>query len=62
MPVSGYDPEDVDDALESRLGESGLRERLDDEEWDAYRAEEASLVDLLDEDEIARLLDADRDR
>jgi len=59
MPVSGYDPEDIDDALEARLGESELRERLDDEEFEAYRSEEASLVDLLDESEIARILDGE---
>ncbi|WP_121820229.1 hypothetical protein [Halostella salina] len=56
MPVSGYDPEDIDDTLEARLGDAELRERLTDEELDAYRSEEASLVDLLDEDEIARVL------
>jgi len=56
MPVPGYDPEDVDDTLESRLGEEEVRERLSDEEWDAYQREEASLVDLLDEREIAEIM------
>ena len=57
MPVPGYDPEDVDDALESRLGEEDIRERLTDEEWESYQHEEASLIDLLDESEINRMLD-----
>ncbi|WP_135534947.1 hypothetical protein [Halostella pelagica] len=61
MPVPGYDPEDIDDTLESHLGEDGLRERLSDEEWEAYQHEDASLVDILDESEIERLLDADGD-
>jgi hypothetical protein len=56
MVIPGYDPEDVDDTLESRLGEEEVRERLSDEEWDAYQREEASLVDLLDESEIAEIM------
>jgi len=39
MPVSGYDPEDID------------------EEWEAYRRGDESLVDLLDGSEIKRIMD-----
>ncbi|NHN46656.1 hypothetical protein G9464_03475 [Halostella sp. JP-L12] len=57
MPVPGYDPEDVDDALEANLGEGELAELLTDEELRSYRREEVTLVDLLDESEIERALD-----
>jgi hypothetical protein len=56
MVIPGYDPEDIDDALESRLEENELRERLTDEEWDAYQHREAALADMLDENEIADLV------
>jgi hypothetical protein len=56
MVIPGYDPEDIDDALESRLEENELRERLTDEEWDAYQHGEAALADMLDENEIADLV------
>lgn len=57
MPVPGYDPEDLDDALESRLDEDEIRAALDDAALAAYREGEADLVDLLDDAEIERLLD-----
>lgn len=57
MPVPGYDPEDLDDALESRLDEDEIRATLDDAALAAYREGEADLVDLLDDAEIERLLD-----
>jgi hypothetical protein len=55
MPVSGYDPDDVDDALEELVDERDARQLLDEEEWAAYRDGE-SLVDLLEESEIHALL------
>lgn len=58
MPVSGYDPEDVDDALEELLDDRDAREFLDEEEWAAYREGE-DLVDLLDGSEIRALLAAE---
>lgn len=57
MPVPGYDPEDIDDALESNLGEGELEEYLSDDELRSYRRGEADLVDLLDESAIERALD-----
>ena len=57
MPVPGYDPEDLDDALESNLREGELAEFLTDDELRSYRREEADLVDLLDESTIERVLD-----
>ena len=56
MPVPGYDPEDVDDMLESRLGESDIRERLSENEWQSYQDGDATLVDLLDDEEIQGML------
>ncbi|MFB6121817.1 MAG: hypothetical protein ABEJ68_11970 [Halobacteriaceae archaeon] len=57
MPVPGYDPADVEDALRSKLDETDTQEVLTDEERAAYRNDDASLVDLLDDDQIARILD-----
>lgn len=56
MPVSGYDPDDLDEALEALIDERDAREFLSEEEWAAY-GEGEDLVDLLDEDEIHALLD-----
>ena len=55
MPVPGYDPEDLDDELEARLTDGELRERLTDDEFRRYENGE-SLVELLDSEEIERLL------
>ena len=57
MPVPGYDPEDLDDTLESLLDDQTKKEYLSDDEWDAYQRGDASLVDLLEGSEIERLLD-----
>ncbi|MEY7851974.1 hypothetical protein AB7C87_22545 [Natrarchaeobius sp. A-rgal3] len=57
MPVSGYDPDDLDDALESNLEDGELEDRLTDEEIDAYRAGDERLVDLLEGEEIDRILE-----
>lgn len=55
MPVPGYDPEDLDDELEQSLSETEIRERLTDEEFRQYEGGE-SLVELLDSEEIEKLL------
>ena len=56
MPVPGYDPDDVDEMLESRLGESELRDRLSEDEWQSYQDGDDALVDLLEDEEIEGLL------
>ncbi|PSQ18792.1 hypothetical protein BRD00_04355 [Halobacteriales archaeon QS_8_69_26] len=56
MTISGYDPDDLDDALGNMISRRDVREFLTDEEerrWDAGE----NLLDLLDEDDIERLLD-----
>jgi hypothetical protein len=60
MPVGGYDPEDLDEALEERMAAEGRdpSEWLTDEELSAWEDGE-SLVDLLDEDDIHELLRGD---
>lgn len=56
MPVPGYDPDDVDDTLERMLEDHEISEFLSDDELRQWEGGE-SLVDLLDEDDIDRLLD-----
>lgn len=58
MPVSGYDPEDLDAAIRQRLSEESARELLDDEERAAYEAGE-DLVEALDAETIQALLHED---
>lgn len=57
MPVPGYDPEDLDDILETELTRQQKREFLTDEEWASYREGDATLLNLLDDEQIDRLLD-----
>ncbi|MFC4541301.1 hypothetical protein ACFO5R_05110 [Halosolutus amylolyticus] len=57
MPIPGYDPDDLDDALEAAVDDEDLEDALTDEQWEAYRRDDAALVDVLDEAEIERLLD-----
>jgi hypothetical protein len=57
MPVPGYDPDDVDKMLESKLGESGIRERLSESEWQSYQDGDGNLADLLESNEIEGLLE-----
>jgi len=57
MPIPGYDPDDIEDLLESKLAETDVRSHLADDEWQAYQNDDASLLDLLDEDDIDQLLD-----
>lgn len=55
--VSGrYDPADLDDALEALLDEDEIPEYLTDDEWDAYKNGDETLVDLLEGSEIKRIL------
>jgi len=56
MPVPGYDPDDLDDALESHLDDGETEALLAASDWRAYRDGDANLVDLLDDAEIERLL------
>jgi hypothetical protein len=55
MPVSGYDPDDIDEDLAGRLEDREIEEFLTDEEVERWESGE-SLLDLLDEDDIDRLL------
>jgi len=57
MPVPGYDPDDVKNAIETKLADADVRSRLSDDEWEAYQEGETSLVEALDEEEIDRLLE-----
>ncbi|WP_440764100.1 hypothetical protein [Natronorubrum sp. DTA7] len=57
MPIPGYDPEDIDEQLESRLDDEEIEDRLSDSELEAYRNGDANLMDFLDEDEIGGILD-----
>jgi hypothetical protein len=56
MPVPGYDPDDLDEALERKLADRDVSEFLTEAERVQWKDGE-SLVDLLDEDDIDRLLD-----
>ena len=58
MPVSGYDPDDLDEMLAERMGDRDPSNWLTDEELREYE-EGASLVDLLDEADIHELLERD---
>ncbi|WP_302082607.1 hypothetical protein [Salinibaculum rarum] len=57
MPVPGYDPDDVDNLLETKLEETDVQSHLSDDEWQSYQDDSTSLVDLLDEEQIDQLLD-----
>jgi len=56
MPVPGYDLEDVDEMLESKLSEAKIRDHLSESEWQSYQDGEESLIDLLGDDEIDGIL------
>ncbi|WP_162989716.1 hypothetical protein [Natronorubrum halophilum] len=56
MPIPGYDPEDIDEQLESRLDDGEIERKLTDSELKAYRDGDANLIDFLDGDEIERIL------
>ncbi|WP_439028056.1 hypothetical protein [Haloarchaeobius sp. DT45] len=55
MPIPGYDLDDLDDDLRERIEEKQLEEILSEE--DRKRLEDGeSLLDILSEEEIERLL------
>jgi len=56
MVIPGYDPEDLDDALEARMDETEIETFLTESEWETYRSGRAGLVDLLDDDEVRELV------
>lgn len=55
MAIPGYDLDDLDDNLEARIDEDHLADYLTDAEVERLQGGE-SLLDLLDEDDIDRLL------
>ncbi len=58
MPVPGYDPEDLDDALRTRLEARSAADLLSAEELAAYESDE-DLLEALDAETIAALLEED---
>jgi len=56
MTIPGYDPDDVESALEARLSGRELATFLTEAEVGRYEAG-ADLVDLLDDEDIERLLE-----
>ena len=58
MPVSGYDPDDLDDKLVELMDGRDLSNWLSPEERREYEQGE-NLVDLLDDEEIHELLSKD---
>ena len=58
MVIPGYDPDDLEDALETQLNREGKGEYLTEEEQRRFESGE-SLVDLLDEEDIRRLLESE---
>lgn len=57
MVIPGYDPEDIDDALEYHMEEGEIEELLTGDELQSYRAGDASLIDLLSGAEVRTLLE-----
>ncbi|APW96722.1 hypothetical protein CHINAEXTREME_02550 [Halobiforma lacisalsi AJ5] len=57
MPIPGYDPEDIEDALETNLEEAHLEEYLSESERETYRNGDAELVDLLEADELRAIVE-----
>lgn len=58
MPVSGYDPDDLEETLAELLAEHGHDEFLTEAEHERVKAGE-SLIDVLDTEDIERLLGLD---
>lgn len=56
MPVSGYDPEDLENALRERLERADSPETLLSEEERRAWASGEELIDALDEETIGRLI------
>jgi hypothetical protein len=57
MVIPGYDPEDIDDILETHIGEDQLGTYLSDDELASYRDGDETLVNMLTTDEIRQLLE-----
>lgn len=57
MVIPGYDPEDLDDLLESRMDAEEIESFLSEEEWELYRNGDEALIDLLDDDEFRHLVE-----
>ncbi|PSP77328.1 hypothetical protein BRC81_10135 [Halobacteriales archaeon QS_1_68_20] len=55
MAIPGYDLDDLDDNLQARIDEQDVEEYLTDEELQRLQGGE-SLLDLLDEDDLDRLI------
>jgi hypothetical protein len=58
MPIPGYDPDDLEQTLADLLAEHGHDDFLTEDEYERVTAGE-SLVDVLDSDDIERLLALD---
>ena len=58
MPVPGYDPEDLDDVLRSRLEARSAADLLSAEELAAYESDQ-DLLEALDGETIAAILEED---
>lgn len=58
MPVSGYDPDDLEDRLAELLAEHDRTNFLTDEEYERFEAGER-LLDILDAEDIERLRHAE---
>ncbi|WP_158058003.1 hypothetical protein [Halorussus halophilus] len=58
MPVSGYDPDDLDDKLVELMADRDVSNWLTAEEQREYE-QGANLVDLLDDEDIHDLLAGD---
>ncbi len=56
MAIPGYDLDDLDDDLQARIDEQDVEEYLTDEELTRL-GEGESLLDLLDEDDLDRLIE-----
>jgi hypothetical protein len=57
MTIPGYDPRDLDALVEQQVSEGDIEAVLTEEERAAYRAGDATVTELLDEETIGRLLD-----
>ena len=56
MAIPGYDPDDLDGNLQARIDEEDVEQYLTEDELQRLQ-EGTSLLDLLDEDDIDRLVE-----
>ena len=59
MVIPGYDQEQLDENLRERLAEWAIRELLTEDEQERLAAGE-SLLDLLDQEDIDRIMEGQR--